>query len=165
MEGTTAPPAQATAPTAGRKSKSSSSSASASTSSSGISSTGSAAGGTSAVDSISRVQRALRSSGVDPLAYVLHCGRLQETGSGHDDIYRLQHFTGPACGDVGVGDGKTVVVCQLLGTLQSDAAQLEAAKGYDPIAAKAAAKAEAAAGGGGGGQEDGGGGASMDVEK
>ena len=44
-------------------------------------------------------------------------------------------------GDINVGKGNSVVVCQLLGPLHTDAAQLDAAKGYDPAMAKQAVPA------------------------
>ena len=47
--------------------------------------------GPSAAENIARVQRALTASGVDPLGYVLHVGRLMHNVGSNEDIYRLQN--------------------------------------------------------------------------
>ena len=95
--------------------------------------------GTSAAENIARVQRALSASGVDPLGYALHVGRLMEKVSSNEDIYRLQHIV---VGDeTSVGEGSSVIVCEFIGPLHREDAQLKAAKGYDPVAAAAATAA------------------------
>jgi paired amphipathic helix protein Sin3a len=131
MEGLNLPPVAAAAPAAPTGRKSSKAAAPAS-------------GGATVVENISRVQRAMTTLGVDPLAYALHCGRLQESLGSHEDIYRLQHFPSAAT-DGAVGQGNSVIVCQLVGSLQSQEAQLAMAKGYDASAVKAPAAVTATA--------------------
>ena len=86
--------------------------------------------GPSAAENIARVQRALTASGVDPLGYVLHVGRLMHNVGSNEDIYRLQNCS--VGNETSVGEGSNVIVCELLGPLHREDTQLRAARGYDP---------------------------------
>ena len=58
----------------------------------------------------------------------------------NEDIYRLQHFV--IGSETSVGEGSNVIVCELIGPLHREDAQLKAARGYDPVAMGAVATAE-----------------------